>query len=302
MTNLNIASMTGYAVASGATPLGTVTLECRSVNSRFLDLTLRLNEDLRFADPLIRETLQKRIARGKVEIRGYITPDENAAPARINTAVLNRLIEMQNTILEILPEAHKLTVSNLLAMPGVMVTDRPDQDAVTQAVSTLLNHLLDAFTASRAREGEALANVLLNNCQQIEEVVTDIKGRMPDILAHIENKLRERLESALSAALTEKSTLTREEVSDRIRQEVTLYALRMDVEEEINRLFTHVAEVRRILKKGGAVGRRLDFVVQEMNREANTLGSKAAAIEMTNASLALKVIIEQMREQIQNLE
>ena len=299
---MTVASMTGYAVASGATPLGTVTIECRSVNSRFLDLALRLNEDLRFADPLIRETLQKRIARGKVEIRGYITPDENAAPVRINTAVLNRLIEVQNTILETLPQANKLSVSNLLAMPGVMVTDRPDQDAVAQAVLTVLNNLLDAFTASRAREGEALANVLLNNCEQIEEVVTDIKGRMPDILAHIENKLRERLENALSSALTEKSTLTREEVSDRIRQEVTLYALRMDVEEEINRLFTHVAEVRRILKKGGAVGRRLDFVVQEMNREANTLGSKAAAIEMTNASLALKVIIEQMREQIQNLE
>lgn len=299
---MTVASMTGYAVASGATPLGTVTIECRSVNSRFLDLTLRLNEDLRFADPLIRETLQKRIARGKVEIRGYITPDENAAPVRINTAVLNRLIEVQNTILETLPQANKLSVSNLLAMPGVMVTDRPDQDAVAQAVLTVLNNMLDAFTASRAREGEALANVLLNNCEQIEEVVTDIKGRMPDILAHIENKLRERLENALSSALTEKSTLTREEVSDRIRQEVTLYALRMDVEEEINRLFTHVTEVRRILKKGGAVGRRLDFVVQEMNREANTLGSKAAAIEMTNASVALKVIIEQMREQIQNLE
>ena len=299
---MTVASMTGYAVASGATPLGTVTIECRSVNSRFLDLALRLNEDLRFADPLIRETLQKRIARGKVEIRGYITPDENAAPVRINTAVLNRLIEVQNTILETLPQANKLSVSNLLAMPGVMVTDRPDQDAVAQTVLTVLNNMLDAFTASRAREGEALANVLLNNCEQIEEVVTDIKGRMPDILAHIENKLRERLENALSSALTEKSTLTREEVSDRIRQEVTLYALRMDVEEEINRLFTHVAEVRRILKKGGAVGRRLDFVVQEMNREANTLGSKAAAIEMTHASVALKVIIEQMREQIQNLE
>lgn len=299
---MTVASMTGYAVASGATPLGTVTIECRSVNSRFLDLALRLNEDLRFADPLIRETLQKRIARGKVEIRGYITPDENAAPVRINTAVLNRLIEVQNTILETLPQANKLSVSNLLAMPGVMVTDRPDQDAVAQAVLTVLNNMLNAFTASRAREGEALANVLLNNCEQIEEVVTDIKSRMPDILAHIENKLRERLENALSSALTEKSTLTREEVSDRIRQEVTFYALRMDVEEEINRLFTHVAEVRRILKKGGAVGRRLDFVVQEMNREANTLGSKAAAIEMTNASVALKVIIEQMREQIQNLE
>mgnify|MGYP000336654248 FL=1 len=144
--------------------------------------------------------------------------------------------------------------------------------------------------------------MLLNNCQQIEEVVTEVKGRMPEILAHIEGKLKERLENALCTALTETSTLTREEVSDRIRQEVTLYAMRMDVEEEINRLYTHVTEVRRILNKGGAVGRRLDFVVQEMNREANTLGSKAAAIEMTNASLALKVVIEQMREQIQNLE
>ena len=276
---MTVASMTGYAVASGPTPLGTVNIECRSVNSRFLDLTLRLNEDLRFADPLIRETIQKRIARGKVEIRGYITPDENAVP-----------------------NARELSVSDLLSMPGVMVNDRIDQDAVSSAVLAVLNNALDAFTATRAREGEALAGVLLNNCQQIEEVVTEVKGRMPEILAHIEGKLKERLENALCTALTETSTLTREEVSDRIRQEVTLYAMRMDVEEEINRLYTHVTEVRRILNKGGAVGRRLDFVVQEMNREANTLGSKAAAIEMTNASLALKVVIEQMREQIQNLE
>lgn len=299
---MTVASMTGYAVASGATPLGTLTLECRSVNSRFLDLTLRLNEDLRFADSLIRETIQKRIARGKVEIRGYITPDENAAPARINTAVLNRIVELQQTVRDVVPNARELSVSDLLAMPGVMVNDRIDQDAVSSAVLAVLNNALDAFTASRAREGEALASVLLNNCQQIEEVVTEVKGRMPEILAHIEGKLKERLENALCTALTETSTLTREEVSDRIRQEVTLYAMRMDVEEEINRLYTHVTEVRRILNKGGAVGRRLDFVVQEMNREANTLGSKAAAIEMTNASLALKVVIEQMREQIQNLE
>lgn len=298
---MTVASMTGYAVASGATPLGTVTLECRSVNSRFLDLTLRLNEDLRFADSLIRETIQKRIARGKVEIRGYITPDENAAPARINTAVLNRIVELQQTVRDVVPNARELSVSDLLAMPGVMVNDRIDQDAVSSAVLAVLNNALDAFTASRAREGEALASVLLNNCQQIEEVVTEVKGRMPEILAHIEGKLKERLENALCTA-TETSTLTREEVSDRIRQEVTLYAMRMDVEEEINRLYTHVTEVRRILNKGGAVGRRLDFVVQEMNREANTLGSKAAAIEMTNASLTLKVVIEQMREQIQNLE
>ena len=237
-----------------------------------------------------------------MEIRGYITPDENAAPARINTAVLNRIVELQQTVRDVVPNARELSVSDLLSMPGVMVNDRIDQDAVSSAVLAVLNNALDAFTASRAREGEALAGVLLNNCRQIEDVVTEVKGRMPEILAHIEGKLKERLENALSTALTETSTLTREEVSDRIRQEVTLYAMRMDVVEEINRLYTHVAEVRRILNKGGAVGRRLDFVVQEMNREANTLGSKAAAIEMTNASLALKVVIEQMREQIQNLE
>ena len=207
---MTVASMTGYAVASGPTPLGTVTLECRSVNSRFLDLTLRLNEDLRFADPLIRETIQKRIARGKVEIRGYITPDENAVPARINAAVLNRIVELQQTVLDAVPNARELSVSDLLSMPGVMVNDRIDQDAVSSAVLAVLNNALDAFTASRAREGEALASVLLNNCQQIEEVVTEVKGRMPEILAHIEGKLKERLENALCTALTETSTLTRE--------------------------------------------------------------------------------------------
>ena len=143
---MTVASMTGYAVASGATPLGTVTLECRSVNSRFLDLTLRLNEDLRFADSLIRETIQKRIARGKVEIRGYITPDENAAPARINTAVLNRIVELQQTVRDVVPNARELSVSDLLAMPGVMVNDRIDQDAVSSAVLAVLNNALDAFT------------------------------------------------------------------------------------------------------------------------------------------------------------
>ena len=219
-----------------------------------------------------------------------------------DAAVLNRIVELQQTVLDAVPNARELSVSDLLSMPGVMVNDRIDQDAVSSAVLAVLNNALDAFTASRAREDEALASVLLNNCQQIEEVVTEVKGRMPEILAHIEGKLKERLENALCTALTETSTLTREEVSDRIRQEVTLYAMRMDVDEEMNRLTTHIAEVRRLLAAGGAVGRKLDFMAQEMNREANTLGSKAAAIEMTQASLSLKITIDQMREQIQNLE
>lgn len=297
-----VASMTGYAVASGATDLGTVTLECRSVNSRFLDLTLRLAEDLRFADPIIRETTQKNLARGKVEVRGSLKLDEHAAPASINTTVLQRMVSLQETVRQVVPTARELSVSDLMRIPGVMVTDLPDQKVLDAAVLAIYQEALASLKASREREGQALAQVLLTNCDQIETIVKELNGRLPDILEHIKGKLEERLSNALSKALTEKSTLTREEVADRIRQEVTMYAIRMDVEEEMNRLLTHVAEVRRILAKGGSVGRRLDFVVQEMNREANTLGSKAAAIDMTNASLSLKVVIEQMREQIQNLE
>ena len=299
---MTVASMTGYAVASDATPIGTVTVEFRSVNSRFLDQTLRLHEDLRFADPIIREMLTKRIARGKVEVRASLLADENAEPATVNKAMLERLMGLQASILETVPEAHKLSVYNLMSMPGVLTSRRPDEDELAANIRGIVDRALDAFAASRGREGEALARVLMTNCDQIEEVVKNLQPKIPAILAHIGEKLQERLETALSNALTDNSTLTKEEVSDRIRQEVTLYALRLDVEEEMNRLLTHVAEVRRILQKGGAVGRRLDFVVQEMNREANTLGSKAAAIDMTNAALQLKVIIEQMREQIQNLE
>ena len=297
-----VASMTGYAVTSAPTDLGTVTLECRSVNSRFLDLTLRLAEDLRFADPLFRETVQKALARGKVEIRASVTPDENAAPATINTTLVARVVQFQDLILKQVPTAQALSVADILHMPGVLNAASIDAAKVEQQLSTLLGNLLGSLKASREREGTALASILLNNCQQIETTVKELQGKLPDILAHIQGKLEERLTDALAGALSEKSTLTREEVTDRIRQEVTLYAVRMDVEEEMNRLLTHVNEVRRILEKGGAVGRRLDFIVQEMNREANTLGSKAVALEMTNTALSLKVVIEQMREQIQNLE
>lgn len=297
-----VASMTGYAVTSAPTDLGTVTLECRSVNSRFLDLTLRLAEDLRFADPLFRETVQKALARGKVEIRASVTPDENAAPATINTTLVARVVQFQDLILKQVPTAQALSVADILHMPGVLNAASIDAAKVEQQLGMLIGNLLDSLKASREREGAALAAILLNNCQQIETTVKELQGKLPDILAHIQDKLEERLTDALAGALSDKSTLTREEVTDRIRQEVTLYAVRMDVEEEMNRLLTHVNEVRRILEKGGAVGRRLDFIVQEMNREANTLGSKAVALEMTNTALSLKVVIEQMREQIQNLE
>ena len=166
----------------------------------------------------------------------------------------------------------------------------------------ILNRALDALVEARTREGASLAKVLLGYCDTMSATVADIRSKIPEIIAHIEEKLAERLNTALTEKLSEKGSLTKDEVSDRIRQEVTLYAMRLDVDEEMNRLDTHIREVRRLLAAGGAVGRKLDFLAQEMNREANTLGSKAAAIEMTNASLSLKITIDQMREQIQNLE
>ena len=283
---LSIASMTGYFAADGMTPAGTVTVECRSVNSRFLDLTLRLDDTLRFAEPAIRERLQKRLTRGKVEVRMSLSADESALPAQINESALKRLLELQSAVLRHSPEAAELSVSEILEMPGIAVLDKT----------------LDGFIAAREREGAALAKVINGYMDKMTSVVEEVRAAIPQILAQLQAKLAARLEDALSQTLTQQGTLTKEEITERIRQEVTLYAMRMDVDEEMNRLTTHIAEVRRLLAAGGAVGRKLDFMAQEMNREANTLGSKAAAIEMTQASLSLKITIDQMREQIQNLE
>lgn len=301
-----VASMTGYACADGITPVGRVTVECRTVNSRFLDLQLRLDEGVRFADPVIRQAVQRRLARGKVDLRVTLSPNESAMPASINLAALKRLLALQDQIIRASAatgeEADCLRVAEILEFPGIAQSGSTDQDAVSQAVLEILNRALDALSEARTREGAALVKVLLGYCDQMESTVKEVRAAIPQIIAQLEAKLAERLKKSLEDALTEKSTLTAEEVSERIRQEVTLYAMRMDVDEEMNRLATHIAEVRRLLSAGGAVGRKLDFMAQEMNREANTLGSKAAAIEMTNASLALKITIDQMREQIQNLE
>lgn len=299
---LSIASMTGYFAADGMTPAGTVTVECRSVNSRFLDLTLRLDDTLRFAEPAIRERLQKRLTRGKVEVRMSLSADESALPAQINESALKRLLELQSAVLRHSPEAAELSVSEILEMPGIAHTAQTDKDELLQAVLAVLDKTLDGFIAAREREGAALAKVINGYMDKMTSVVEEVRAAIPQILAQLQDKLAARLEDALSQTLTQQGTLTKEEITERIRQEVTLYAMRMDVDEEMNRLTTHIAEVRRLLAAGGAVGRKLDFMAQEMNREANTLGSKAAAIEMTQASLSLKITIDQMREQIQNLE
>ena len=298
----SVASMTGYAALDGKTLAGTVTAECRSVNSRFLDLTMRLDDALRFTEPAVRERLQKRLTRGKVELRLNLTADASALPASVNEEALRRVLALQETILKLDPQAQELSVAEILELPGIAAAETPDRDKLLGEVLAIVDRTLDEFIAAREREGAALAQVLSGYCDKMSAVVKDVRGAMPQIISQLEGRLTERLTDALADALKEKSTLTKEEVTDRIRQEVTMYAIKMDVDEEMNRLDTHLAEVERLLAQGGAVGRKLDFMAQEMNREANTLGSKAAAIEMTQASLALKITIDQMREQIQNLE
>jgi len=297
-----VASMTGFAVATRPTVIGPVSVELKSVNSRFLDLSVRYPDELRSVEPALREAISARIARGKVECRLGISRVAAESAGGLNLDALARLKRLAAEVSGELPAIGALRTIDVLSWPGVVDAPVADPDALRAAVLAALGEALDALTASRQREGAALRDILLASCSAIDAVADQLKARVPDLLGAVERKLVERLEQALGRTLAETSVLSRDEIADRIRQEVTLYGLKMDVDEELKRLATHVNEVRRVLQAGGPVGRRLDFLMQELNREANTLGSKAAAIEMTNASVELKILIEQMREQIQNLE
>ena len=294
-------SMTGYAASQAPSPLGIISLEVRSVNSRFLDLTLRTADELKCTETALRSILTQSVGRGKVEIRTGVKAELTEANGSINPAALALVKKLQDDVLTALPDARPMSAAEILAYPGVVRTAEANPEELTNIVSGLLMTALEAFKKSAEREGAALAEVLTGYCDKIDAIADAVQVRMPDIVAAAQAKLTQRLEDALSKALTAHSQLTSEEVSDRIRTEATLYAMKIDVDEEVNRLKTHTKEVRRVLTAGGPVGKRLDFLMQEMNREANTLGSKAAAIEMTDASLNLKLLIEQMREQIQNL-
>jgi uncharacterized protein (TIGR00255 family) len=263
---------------------------------------MKMPDDLRGTEAVVRETIAAQIARGKVECRISIARGAGESEPQLNSAALEQLAALASQVARSLPAVAPISTADVLNWPGVVETPGAEPDVLRAQVSAALIEALAALAESRRREGLALSTILQAQCEQIEQIAAQLIERAPELIAAVERKLNERLEKALGPALSGASTLTREEVSERIRQEVTLYALKMDVDEEIKRLATHVVEVRRVLRAGGAVGRRLDFLMQELNREANTLGSKAAAIEMTNASVELKIVIEQMREQIQNLE
>ena len=295
-------SMTGFAGTTVATPIGQATIEIRAVNSRFLDLTLKIADDLRNFEPQIRERIGARLARGKVECRLSVQRAASAESTRLNQAAVAGLRRLGDEVRQALPQAAPLSVAAVLGWPGVLETPPLDADGLRASLLAALDDVLDRLQDSRAREGASIADGLRGRCDGIGAIVEQLRRRLPELRAAVERKLAERLEQALGAPLAAAAALTREEVSERIRQEVTLYGLRADVDEELSRLATHVAEVRRVIDAGGAVGRRLDFLMQELNREANTLGSKATAIDLAQSAIELKLLIEQMREQIQNLE
>ncbi|MFZ6691046.1 YicC/YloC family endoribonuclease [Undibacterium sp. SXout20W] len=299
--------MTGYATSTLETESGTITIEIKSVNSRFLDLQFRINDDFRAIESLFRDAISRRIVRGKVECRfsfGKKT-SENSSKA-LNSSLLEQLAGFQVQLLQQFPNASPLSTNDLLRWPGVIEEAEINADSLQNSVVTTINNTLEAFITSREREGAALAQVLITCVTAMEAIVEKIKPLLPQVLQQFQQKAIHRLEEALGLSAPSNNpagqTLTREEAMDRIRQEVTVYGIRIDVAEELARLSAHLTETRHIIQKGGQVGKRLDFMMQELNREANTLGSKAALKELADASMELKLLIEQMREQVQNLE
>ena len=304
---MTIYSMTGYAVTKRESAAGTVTLELRSVNSRFLDLQFRINDDLRAVEPALRETLMSKLARGKVECRlSFGRKSSQGASQALNEQLLATLATLQQQVQNQFVSAAPLTVNELLRWPGVIEEAEFSQDTLQADVMAALQQTLEAFIESRAREGAALHAVLEARINDMEAIVARITPLVPQLVAQFQQKASDRMQEALGLVVQNGNSatpsLSREEVSERIRQEVTLYGIRIDIAEELARLSAHLSETRHILKKGGQVGKRLDFMMQELNREANTVGSKAAMKELADASMELKLLIDQMREQVQNLE
>jgi len=284
--------MTGYAVQ--VRDLGRVALhlELRSVNSRYLDLAFRITDDLRQAEPLVREAITAKLRRGKVECRFNLQAKDSAPrDLAINDALLGQLKGAQAAVIAELPQAAPLSVAEVLRWPGILADDGVTFDALQPAIAPLVAAALDELVASRRREGEKLADMIRDRIAHMRGLVAKVQPRVPALVAEYQEKLATRLRDA-AATLDDY----------RIRLEVGLFAQRVDVAEELSRLSTHLDEVERILKAGGAAGKRLDFLMQELNREANTLGSKAMAADMTAIAVELKLAIEQMREQVQNIE
>ena len=288
-------SMTGFASATRDLGPLHLSLEIRAVNHRFLDLQFRLPEELRVNEPLLREQLAGAVFRGKVECRVQMARNEAAAATgSINVEAVDRVLAAQTAIRERVPSAAMLSVNEILRWPGVIAESLIDAETLAHTLVASMKQAASEFLATREREGAKLRTMILERCTAIRRYCTEIEPRVPLLQAAYAKKLTERIRDAgLNASGGD---------PDRLAQELALFAAKIDVAEELSRLITHVAEVERVLTAGGACGKRLDFLMQELNREANTFGSKSVDSELTRIAVELKVLIEQMREQVQNIE
>ena len=287
-----IASMTGFAAVSRDLEFGTVAVELRAVNHRYLDVQFRMPDDLRLTESAIREAIAARLSRGKVDCRVSFSPlVQLAAGSELNVTVVEELAKLDRAVRERFAAVSPISVAEVLRWPGVLATHDVPIENLRDAALALVKEALEDFQQTRVREGEKLAAMLLERVSRMEALAKEVAPLIPQLVRNYQEKLAQKLSEALANADDE-----------RLRQEVVLFAAKIDVDEELTRLTAHLGEVRRILAKGGACGKRLDFLMQELNREANTLGSKSAATEVSQVSMELKVLIEQMREQIQNIE
>jgi uncharacterized protein (TIGR00255 family) len=301
-------SMTGYASAqhsSASNPTETETkstaarrlgLEIRSVNSRFLDLTFKLPDELRSHEPALRERVMAQLKRGKVEVRAALESTSNGSLPDPSPRLMQRVNSLQDSVKAWLPQAAALSVADVIRLAASEQTPSHDW---SEDLLVLADTVLASLVEARKREGDRLATMLKGHVTQLRALAQKAVPLVPQLVEQQRQRFLERWKEAM--ALTDGATLP-EAAQDRALTEATSFAIRIDVAEELTRLHSHLDEMERILKKGGEVGKRMDFLIQELHREANTMGSKSAALELTKISVDMKVLIEQMREQVQNVE
>lgn len=287
--------MTGFASASAELPQGSLQVELRSVNSRFLDVQFRVPDELRALEPALREMIAARIARGKVDFRAQLDAHashvSSARAGALNAVALAGLRRLADEARVEFPDARPLGIADVLRWPGVLAEDALDVELVRATATQAAQRALEDLCASRSREGAKLKEALLERVAEMRRRAKDAMPLVPEAVAAQATRIAERLREAIGAADEE-----------RLRQEVALLAMKADVDEEFTRFQTHLDEVERVLETGGAAGKRLDFLAQELNREANTLASKAASARLADCALELKLLVEQVREQVQNIE
>jgi uncharacterized protein (TIGR00255 family) len=286
-----VRSMTAFARQQFQGGWGTLTLETRTVNHRFLDATVRMPESIRVLESEVRETLRNKLNRGKVELNVRFEPGEQTTQININPAVTKQLNVAGEEITKLLPNTQGMRLSEVLQWPGVVQTTDLDMEIIKPVFTQALDTLLESLQENRAKEGAALAQLITDRLDKIASIVEKLRPQQEEAIKLQREKILSRIEEAKVAA-----------DPNRIEQELVIWAQKTDIAEELDRLAMHIQAVSHALKKGGAIGRRLDFLMQELNREANTLGSKSVSIVTTNASVEIKVLIEQMREQVQNIE